>query len=157
MRSSATVRRRPHYAVVPRLTRGATDSAPAIAPPDPEEEDEDEEGGETKAASKAPKDPKARKHLNFFRKFFELQLAMLQHNAGLTDSHPYASGPINWPLLLSGISFWTGPAAEKQQVYMIGNVIGWWLCFGALSVIAGVFGADQFARRRGLNPIEDRA
>jgi dolichyl-phosphate-mannose--protein O-mannosyl transferase len=34
------------------------------------------------------------------------------------DSHPYASGPINWPFLLSGISFWTGPAERREQVYL---------------------------------------
>lgn len=120
-----------------------------------DEPDDDEEGAETGDIAAGGRATKARKSLNFFRKFFELQLAMLQHNAGLTDSHPYASGPVNWPLLLSGISFWTGPAEGKQQIYLIGNVASWWLCFGALSVIAGVFGADQFARRRGMSPIED--
>jgi dolichyl-phosphate-mannose-protein mannosyltransferase len=93
--------------------------------------------------------------MNFFRKFFELQIAMLQHNAGLTDSHPYASGPINWPFLLSGISFWTGVPEDKQQVYLIGNIVSWWLCVMALSVFVGVLGADQLAQRRGLRPIPD--
>lgn len=95
------------------------------------------------------------KSMNFFRKFFELQIAMLQHNAGLTDSHPYASGPINWPFLLSGISFWTGVPEDKQQVYLIGNIVSWWLCVMALSVFVGVLGADQLAQRRGLRPIPD--
>ncbi|GAA5867682.1 hypothetical protein JCM1840_006656 [Sporobolomyces johnsonii] len=67
--------------------------------------------------------------------------------------HPYASGPINWPFLLSGISFWTGKNDERQQVYLIGNVVGWWICVMALSVFVGVLGADQLAKRRGLTPI----
>jgi dolichyl-phosphate-mannose-protein mannosyltransferase len=94
--------------------------------------------------------------MSFFRKFFELQIAMLQHNAGLTDSHPYASGPINWPFLLSGISFWTGKNEDREQVYLIGNVVGWWICVMAISVFVGVIGADQLAKRRGLTPIPTR-
>jgi dolichyl-phosphate-mannose-protein mannosyltransferase len=78
---------------------------------------------------------------------------MLQHNAGLTDSHPYASGPINWPFLLNGISFWTSRAEDKMQIYMIGNPVSWVICVVALSVFVGVLGADQLAQRRGLAPI----
>lgn len=80
---------------------------------------------------------------------------MLSHNAGLTDSHPYASGPINWPFLLSGISFWTGKTENKEQVYLIGNPVSWWLCVMALSVFLGIMGADQLAKRRGLSPIAE--
>ena len=80
---------------------------------------------------------------------------MLQHNAGLTASHPYASDPINWPFDLTGISFWTENDL-KMQVYAIGNVAGWWICVLGLSVFVGVIGADQLARRRGIEPIEDR-
>ncbi|CCO29054.1 dolichyl-phosphate-mannose-proteinmannosyltransferase [Rhizoctonia solani AG-1 IB] len=98
--------------------------------------------------------PRPPKHMNFFRKFGELQLLMLQHNAGLTASHPYASGPINWPFLLSGISFWT-EGESKKQIYMVGNVLGWWFCVMALSIFLGVLGADQLARRRGIVPIPD--
>ena len=83
--------------------------------------------------------------MNFFRKFGELQLLMLQHNAGLTASHPYASSPLNWPFLLSGISFWTGNE-EKQQVYMIGNLAGWWICVMGLSIYVGIIAADLLAR-----------
>jgi dolichyl-phosphate-mannose-protein mannosyltransferase len=93
--------------------------------------------------------------MNFFRKFAELQLLMLQHNAGLTASHPYASSPINWPFLLSGISFWTEPSSQKQ-IYLIGNLVGWWACVVALSIYIGILGADLLARRRGMDPIPDR-
>ena len=98
------------------------------------------------------KEPKS---INFFSKFGELQLLMLQHNAGLTASHPYASNPINWPFLLSGISFWTENDSQKQ-IYLIGNIVGWWTCVVALSIYVGIIGADLLARRRGIDPIPDR-
>ena len=97
---------------------------------------------------------KAPKSLNFFKKFGELQLLMLQHNAGLTASHPYASGPINWPFLLSGISFWTQNDGQKQ-IYLIGNLIGWWAAVGGMCIYVGILGADLIARRREIYPIMD--
>jgi len=98
------------------------------------------------------KEPKSR---NFFKKFLELQLLMLQHNAGLTASHPYASSPVNWPFLMSGISFWT-ESAEQKQIYLIGNIVGWWVCLVAMSIYVGIIGADLLARRRGVEPLADR-
>ncbi|ORY26861.1 hypothetical protein BCR39DRAFT_539830 [Naematelia encephala] len=97
---------------------------------------------------------KAVKRRSFIKKFVELQILMLQHNAGLTASHPYASSPVEWPFCLSGISFWTD-GATNQQIYMIGNLLGWWTCAVAVSVFVGIIGADMLARRRGLDPIED--
>jgi dolichyl-phosphate-mannose-protein mannosyltransferase len=109
------------------------------------------------ASRPPPPKPKSVHTRSFFKKYFELQVAMFQHNSDLTDSHPYASPPINWPFLLTGVSFWTSSPDLRRQVYMIGNPAGWWFCVMSLSVIAGVFGADQFARRRGYSPIETRA
>jgi len=97
---------------------------------------------------------RAVKSLSFLRKFAELHLLMLQHNAGLTASHPYASSPINWPFLLSGISFWT-ENEQKQQIYLAGNPLGWWVCVMALSVFTGIIGADLMARRRNIKPIPE--
>ncbi|KAI0923934.1 hypothetical protein AcW1_006746 [Taiwanofungus camphoratus] len=113
----------------------------------------DEETGDDiqQRTNVAPKEPK---RMSFFKKFAELQLLMLQHNAGLTASHPYASSPINWPFLLSGISFWT-ENTEQKQIYLIGNVVGWWACAIALSVYIGILGADLLARRRDICPIAD--
>jgi len=99
-------------------------------------------------------EPKKVKPMSFFRKFGELHLLMLQHNAGLTASHPYASNPINWPFLLNGISFWTDNE-KKQQIYLAGNPLGWWLCIMALSVFVGITGADMMARRRNIKPIPE--
>ncbi|KAK7687882.1 hypothetical protein QCA50_009101 [Cerrena zonata] len=97
------------------------------------------------------KEPKS---LNFFKKFGELQLLMLQHNAGLTASHPYASGPINWPFLLSGISFWTQNEGQKQ-IYLIGNLVGWWAAVGGMCIYIGILGADLIAQRREIYPIPE--
>ncbi|KAF8347901.1 glycosyltransferase family 39 protein [Amanita rubescens] len=111
--------------------------------------------GETDLGGRTEKQQaKEPKSMNFFRKFAELQLLMLQHNAGLTASHPYASGPINWPFVLSGISFWT-EADPQKQIYLAGNVIGWWTCTIGLSIFVGVLGADLIARRRAMDPIAD--
>lgn len=90
--------------------------------------------------------------MNFFKKFGELQLLMLQHNAGLTASHPYASGPINWPFLVSGISFWTQNEGQKQ-IYLIGNLVGWLASTFGVAIFIGILGADLLARRRGIEPI----
>ncbi|KAH7105757.1 glycosyltransferase family 39 protein [Auriculariales sp. MPI-PUGE-AT-0066] len=94
------------------------------------------------------------KSLNFFRKWGELQILMLQHNAGLTASHPYASGPIAWPYLFSGISFWT-QNDSKQQIYLIGNVIGWWAASTCIFVYIGMVVGDMLGRRRGEEFIPD--
>lgn len=99
-------------------------------------------------------EPKQIRSMNFFKKFFQLQILMLQHNAGLTSDHPYASSPVEWPFCLSGVSFWTD-SATSQQIYMVGNMLGWWICSVALSVFVGIIGADMLARRRGIDPIED--
>ncbi|KDN48450.1 glycosyltransferase family 39 protein [Tilletiaria anomala UBC 951] len=99
-----------------------------------------------------PLPPRKRTHMNFFRKFFELQLTMLHQNSQLTSSHPYASNPINWPFLITGISFWTENDTQKQ-IYMIGNVISWWAGVLSISIYCGVMAADALARRRGIYPI----
>ena len=110
---------------------------------------DDDEREDIKPTLKVPRS------MYFIRKFAELQLLMLQHNAGLTASHPYASSPINWPFLISGISFWT-QGDTKKQIYFIGNIIGWWVCSVALSIYIGILGADLLARRRAMDPIPDR-
>ncbi|KAH9940907.1 glycosyltransferase family 39 protein [Epithele typhae] len=94
------------------------------------------------------------KSMSFIKKFVELQILMLQHNAGLTASHPYASGPINWPFLISGISFWTKSEGQKQ-IYFVGNLVGWWSCVIGLSLYTGIMLADMIARRRDIQPLSD--
>ncbi|KAG6015350.1 hypothetical protein E4U41_004651, partial [Claviceps citrina] len=87
------------------------------------------------------------KTLPFLRKWFELQRAMFQHNNKLTSSHPYSSHPYQWPFLLRGVSFWT-QSSTRQQIYFIGNPIGWWFVASLLAVYAGIVLADQISLRR---------
>lgn len=94
------------------------------------------------------------KSMNFFRKWAELQVLMLQHNAGLTASHPYASSPIAWPYLFSGISFWT-QNETKMQIYFIGNIVGWGAASTAIFIYVGMIVGDLIGRRRGEELIPD--
>ncbi len=90
--------------------------------------------------------------LSFFSKFWELQSAMIRHNAGLTKPHPYQSGPTTWPTLHRGISFWErkGPPTWRQ-IYLLGNPLIWWFkCAGVLSFF-GILVLDQLLLRRGLD------
>ncbi|KAK9478768.1 Dolichyl-phosphate-mannose-protein mannosyltransferase-domain-containing protein [Lipomyces japonicus] len=91
--------------------------------------------------------PKLVKKLPFIKKYLELQIAMFRHNNALTSSHPYMSHPPEWPFMLRGVSFWTDNGA-RQQIYLVGNPIGWWLATSSLAVLAGLLVADQLTRRR---------
>lgn len=95
------------------------------------------------------------KYLPFLRKYIELQRAIFFHNNALTSSHPYASQPVQWPFLLRGVSFWTHNDT-RQQIYFLGNPIGWWLASSLLAVFAGIIGADQLSLRRDIDSLEER-
>lgn len=101
------------------------------------------------------KEPRKTKSMSFFKKYVELQRAMFFHNNALTSSHPYASFPIHWPFLLRGVSFWT-ENDTKQQIYFLGNPVGWWLASSLLAVFAGLLGADQLSLRRGVDALDER-
>lgn len=101
------------------------------------------------------KEPRKIKSLSFFSKYLELQRAMFYHNNALTSSHPYASHPIQWPFLLRGVSFWT-ENETRQQIYFLGNPIGWWLASSLLAVYAGILGAEQLSKRRGVQALTPR-
>ncbi|KAJ5120567.1 Glycosyl transferase family 39 [Penicillium bovifimosum] len=94
------------------------------------------------------------KTLPFLRKYFELQGAMFHHNNALTSSHPYATEPFQWPFLLRGVSFWT-KNDTREQIYFLGNPIGWWIASSILAVFAGIVGADQLSLRRGVDALEE--
>ncbi|KAG8530845.1 uncharacterized protein KY384_004202 [Bacidia gigantensis] len=91
----------------------------------------------------------------FLKKYIELQRAIFFHNNALTSSHPYASQPVQWPFLLRGVSFWTHNDT-RQQIYFLGNPIGWWLASSLLAVFAGIVGADQLSQRRGVDSLDER-
>lgn len=93
------------------------------------------------------------KHVPFLKRYFELQRAMFYHNNALTASHPYASLPFQWPFLLRGVSFWTQDST-RQQIYFLGNPLGYWIASAFLAVFAGIVGADQLALRRGVDSLD---
>ncbi|OQO04415.1 hypothetical protein B0A48_11026 [Cryoendolithus antarcticus] len=101
------------------------------------------------------KDERKTKSMPFLKKYFELQRAMFFHNNALTSSHPYASFPIQWPFLLRGVSFWT-ENETRQQIYFLGNPIGWWFASSILAVFAGILLADQVSMRRGVDALDLR-
>ena len=101
------------------------------------------------------KEVKKIKHVPFLKKYFELQRAIFFHNNALTSSHPYASQPVQWPFLLRGVSFWT-QNDTRQQIYFLGNPVGWWLASSLLAVFAGIIGADQLSQRRGIDSLDER-
>ncbi|KAK4154043.1 Dolichyl-phosphate-mannose--protein mannosyltransferase [Chaetomidium leptoderma] len=96
------------------------------------------------------------KTLPFLRKWFELQRSMFWHNNQLTASHPYASLPFQWPFLLRGVSFWTHNDT-RQQIYFLGNPLGWWLASSVLAIYVGIILADQFSLRRGIDALDHRS
>ncbi|KAH7358777.1 dolichyl-phosphate-mannose-protein mannosyltransferase [Plectosphaerella cucumerina] len=96
------------------------------------------------------------KSMPFLKKWFELQSAMFYHNNKLTSSHPYSSHPYQWPFLLRGVSFWT-KNDTREQIYFLGNPIGWWLASSLLAVYVGIVGADQLSLRRGIDALDRRS
>ncbi|KAK1038349.1 Dolichyl-phosphate-mannose--protein mannosyltransferase 4 [Friedmanniomyces endolithicus] len=101
------------------------------------------------------KEERKTKSMPFLKKYFELQRAMFFHNNALTSSHPYASFPIQWPFLLRGVSFWT-ENDTRQQIYFLGNPVGWWFASCILAVFAGILLADQVSARRGVDALDSR-
>ena len=95
------------------------------------------------------------KSMPFLKKYFELQRSMFYHNNALTSSHPYASFPVQWPFLLRGVSFWTDNDT-RQQIYFLGNPVGWWFASSVLAVFAGILLADQVSMRRGVDALDIR-
>ena len=99
------------------------------------------------------KEAKKTKYVPFLKKYLELQRSMFAHNNALTSSHPYASLPFQWPFLLRGVSFWT-QESTKQQIYFLGNPIGYWISSAVLAIFAGIWAADQLSLRRGIDALD---
>lgn len=85
--------------------------------------------------------------MKFFEKFVELQLKMLEQNNKLSTKHPYQSRPHSWPLMLRGISYWSNNE-KKEQIYMTGNVVGWWIGLLCLFLFAGISIVDKALLKR---------
>ncbi|TPX31191.1 dolichyl-phosphate-mannose---protein mannosyltransferase [Synchytrium microbalum] len=90
--------------------------------------------------------------MSFLEKVFELQSLMIQHNAGLTGSHPYSSTPITWPFVLRGISFWENKEGWRQ-IYLLGNPFVWWTTVIGVLMYAAMYTLDRILLRRGLDDL----
>jgi dolichyl-phosphate-mannose-protein mannosyltransferase len=53
-------------------------------------------------------------------------------------------------------SFWNDNE-ERKQIFFIGNVIGFWIEVGVLTVYVGLVLADQVSRRRAVHILTDKA
>ncbi|KAI8618004.1 Dolichyl-phosphate-mannose-protein mannosyltransferase-domain-containing protein [Chytriomyces sp. MP71] len=93
---------------------------------------------------------KKREHMNFFVKFLELQIKMLEANAGLTTEHPYSSTPGSWPFVVRGISFWETKDGLRQ-IYLLGNPFIWWFSITSVGIYAGIWVVDRILFRRQLD------
>lgn len=94
--------------------------------------------------------PKQVKKMPFIKKWVELQFKMFQQNNDLSSEHPYASEPLEWPMCVSGVSFWT-KNDTKQQIFFVGNVPAWWLECICISSFLAVIAIDLVTRRRGVH------
>lgn len=87
--------------------------------------------------------------MSFLAKFAELQSKMIIHNNALTELHPYQSKPLSWPLLIRGINYWTH-LKDGFQIYVTGNVAGWWGGLVCIILFCGVTVLDMGLRKRGI-------
>ena len=78
------------------------------------------------AESESIKMSATRESKGFAEKLYEMHRVMFRSNNELTQSHPYSSRPLAWPLLLRGISFWQLGGPQDRQVYLLGNPAVWW-------------------------------
>lgn len=72
------------------------------------------------------------KKLGFKDKFIELNRVMFDSNKTITGGHPYGSRWYSWPLLQRPIWYFVD---GKQNIYLLGNPILWWLATVAAVVM----------------------
>lgn len=71
---------------------------------------------------------------SFWSKLIETHKVMFNLNKGFTNPHPYASKPLDWPLLSRGIAFFSNYNLksideESSLIYYLGNVAIYYLVF----------------------------
>ncbi|KAJ9068761.1 Dolichyl-phosphate-mannose--protein mannosyltransferase 4 [Entomophthora muscae] len=91
-------------------------------------------------------------HRNFFFKFIELQRQMLAKNSQISADHPFATRPWQWPFTHRGCSYWTRDAT-KEQIYLLGNPIGYWVGTGVAILFLVYVAVDQLFMRRGIDTL----
>ncbi|GMM44299.1 dolichyl-phosphate-mannose-protein mannosyltransferase [Pichia kluyveri] len=100
--------------------------------------------------------PKPVLKLPFFRKWWELQFLMFEHNNKLSSEHPFASQPDAWPLCMSGVSFWTNNDL-RQQIFFVGNIPGWWFECAMILVFTIIVVFDQLTAHRDIHILTKEA
>lgn len=100
--------------------------------------------------------PKPIKRLSFLRKWWELQFLMFEHNNNLSSDHPFASQPNEWPLCMSGVSFWTNNDL-KQQIFFIGNLPGWWFEILMIVLYLAILLFDQLTVHRDIHLLTEKS
>lgn len=87
------------------------------------------------------------KPINFFKKFWELQIYSIIANSGLIDEHPYKSRPNQWILPTKGLGFWND--GTKARIFLLGNFVAWTVGIFGVFVFAVRFPKDKFMEHRG--------
>ncbi|QPG73606.1 hypothetical protein FOA43_000918 [Brettanomyces nanus] len=100
--------------------------------------------------------PKKIKTMSFLKKWWQLQLTMFSQNNKLSADHPFASQPQEWPMCMSGVSFWTNND-KRQQIFFFGNIPGWWMECILMSAFMAIIIVDQITCRRGVHILRDRS
>lgn len=90
---------------------------------------------------------KETKSMNFFKKFWELQIYSIVANSGLIDEHPFKSRPQEWILPSKGLGFWND--GTKARIFLMGNFVAWTLGTFGVFVFAVRFPKDKFMEHRG--------
>jgi dolichyl-phosphate-mannose--protein O-mannosyl transferase len=87
------------------------------------------------------------KTVPFLKKWAELQKLMFEYNGLTAGEHPYQSRPHQWPLALRGVLFWCSNA-NRQQIYFIGNIIGWWIASASIALFLIILLIDRLCKAR---------
>ncbi|XP_032598902.1 protein O-mannosyltransferase 1 [Drosophila grimshawi] len=90
--------------------------------------------------------PTKRTKLSFWAKWLELQTKMFWQ-AKQVQSHMYSSQPHEWPLLDKGIAYWLDDGSSAQ-IYLLGNVLIWYMASAGLLIYAGLLIFYALRRRR---------
>ncbi|XP_030569577.1 protein O-mannosyltransferase 1, partial [Drosophila novamexicana] len=90
--------------------------------------------------------PTKRTKLSFWAKLLELQTKMFWH-AKQVQSHMYSSQPHEWPLLDKGIAYWLDDSSSAQ-IYLLGNVLIWYMASAGLFIYAALLVFYALRRRR---------
>ncbi len=69
--------------------------------------------------------PEEKTTLDFWEKFFELQIKMLATNQENVKNHNFASDPLEWPFLTRGIAYYIAKDSNNQ-VHLMGNILIWY-------------------------------